>query len=221
MVSAASENGHALEELCMTYWPALYKHVRRMGYDDADAQDLTQSFFARLLEKQILARADRTRGRFRSFLLTSLHRFVINEWHRGEAAKRGGDREHFSIDFSQAAEIGIGKQSTPEAEFQREWAMCVIERSFERLREEHIASGKQELFDAIACCIVRDADSPSFSAVAEKLKSTIAAVKMAASRTRKRLRELVLDEVRATVMNEEDVEDELTALFCSLSRRES
>ncbi|GAB5407383.1 MAG: sigma factor [Aureliella sp.] len=218
--SAARQDKAGLEELCQTYWPALYAAVRRMGYSDADAQDLTQAFFTRLLDKQILIQADSRRGRFRSFLLTALHRFVINEWHRGEAAKRGGNRRRVAMDLTALpanAHLSLSQES-PEAAYQREWAMCLIEKAFQQLRAEHVEQGRQELFEAITPCIARDQNSPSYASIAEKLGNTIASAKMATTRARKRLRELLLEEIRATVSDENEVEDELIALFLSVTR---
>ena len=221
VVAAADADADALEELCVTYWPVLHQHVRRMGYEEADAQDLTQAFFARLLGKRLLSRANVNRGRFRTFLLTALHRFVINEWHRGEAAKRGGGHQHISLDFStsEAGDLDVRNQRTPEAVFQREWAIRVIENAFERLRNAHESPQKRKLFDALVPCIARNHATPDYATVAANLDSTVAAVKMAASRLRKRFREMILEEIRATVAGDDEVEDELHVLFAALTRK--
>src|SRR5688572_32879182 len=121
----------ALEELCRTYWYPLYAYVRRSGKSPEEAEDLTQEFFARLLEKDLFAQADRERGRFRTFLLTALQRFLANEWHRSQAQKRGGGVSIVSIDASHAEEryhAEPADASTPERLYERRWALTLLDR---------------------------------------------------------------------------------------------
>ena len=186
VVSAADADADALQELCTAYWPALHRHVQRMGYQNEDARDLTQDFFTRLLEKKLLNLADPDRGRFRTFLLTALNRFVISQWHRREAAKRGGGRKRFSINppESEQSRFEPRNESTPESEFHRDWAIRLIENTLQRLETSYETTEAGELFDALLPCIVRDSNSPSYADVATRMGSTEAAVKMAATRIR-------------------------------------
>jgi len=219
VLSAASGSRHALEELCAAYWQPLYCYVRRMGYDSADAQDLTQSFFARLLQKQLLGFADRERGRFRTFLLTALRRFVINEWKRDRTDRRGGGRRALSINLDTAGNEGALEPShnlTPDALFERRWAIQVLENSVARLRQQQRAAEKGERFDELAPLLTPRADAPSYKETSQRLGTTTAAVKMAVSRLRKELGRLVREEVRKTVASDMEVDDELQRLITAL-----
>jgi RNA polymerase sigma factor (sigma-70 family) len=219
VLSAAGGSRHALEELCSAYWQPLYCYVRRMGYDSADAQDLTQSFFARLLEKQVLGFADRERGRFRTFLLTALRRFVINEWKRDRSDRRGGGRRALSINFDATENEGVLEPShnlTPDSLFERRWAIQVLENSVARLRQQQQAAEKGQRFDELALLLTPWADAPSYQETSERLGTTTAAVKMAVSRLRKELGRLVREEVRKTVASDTEVEDELQRLITAL-----
>src|SRR5882672_3075519 len=154
----------ALSELCETYWYPLYAFVRRRGYRREDAQDLTQAFFARLLEKQVVVAADPARGRFRSFLLGSLKNFLANEWDRELTQKRGGGRALLSLDF-QLADVRFVREpvthATPEKEFERNWAVAVLERALARLQSEYETRGKQALFTRLKPALIApDEDEP-------------------------------------------------------------
>ncbi len=219
VLSAARGGRQALEELCSAYWQPLYSYVRRMGYAPADAQDLTQSFFARLLEKHVLEFADRQRGRFRTFLLTALRRFVINEWKRDRSERRGGGRQTLSINFEASEVEGVLEPShnlTPDALFERRWAMQVLENAVARLRQQQQAAQKGERFDELAPLLTPRADAPSYQETSQRLGTTTAAVKMAVSRLRKQLGRLVREEVRRTVASDTEVEDELRRLITAL-----
>jgi RNA polymerase sigma factor (sigma-70 family) len=219
VVSAAGGSRRALEELCSAYWQPLYWYVLRMGYDSADAQDLTQSFFARLLEKQVLGFADRERGRFRTFLLTALRRFVINEWKRDRSDRRGGGRRTLSINFDATENEGVLEPShnlTPDALFERRWAIQVLENSVTRLKQQQRAAEKGERFDELARLLTPRADAPSYQETSQHLGTTVGAVKMAVSRLRKELGRLVREEIRRTVASDAEVEDELQRLIAAL-----
>jgi RNA polymerase sigma-70 factor (ECF subfamily) len=219
VVSAAGGSRQALETLCSAYWQPLYWFVRRMGYGPADAQDLTQSFFARLLEKQLLGFADRKRGRFRTFLLTAMRRFVINEWKRGQCDRRGGGRQMLSMSFDAGEDEAALEPShnlTPESLFERRWAIQVIENSVARLSERQRTAEKCERFDELAPFLARPGSTPSYDEAAQRLGTTAAAVKMAVSRLRKELGQLVREEIRTTVASDAEVENELQQLIAAL-----
>jgi len=218
-VAASADSREALEELCAAYWPPLHWHLRRLGYADAEAEDLTQAFFTRLLDKRLLVTADRGRGRFRTFLLTALRRFVVNEWkHRG-AAKRGGGAGHLALDSEGAALVvaaEVAHDLTPERLFERHWALVVLQRAFQELEAEQRELDKQALFEALAPCLTRDIVSPGYDELADRLQSTPAALRMSVSRLRKRLGQLVRAEIRKTVDSDADIDDELRSLFRAL-----
>jgi RNA polymerase sigma factor (sigma-70 family) len=219
VISAAGGSRQALEELCSAYWQPLYWYVRRMGYGPADAQDLTQSFFSRLLEKQLLGFADRERGRFRTFLLTALRRFVINEWRRDRRDRRGGGRRTLSVDFDASENEAVLEPShnlTPDSLFERRWAIQVLENSVARLKQQQRAAEKGERFDELAPLLARQGSPPSYQETAQRLGTTSAAVKMAVSRLRKELGRLVREEIRKTVASDAEVEDELRQLSAAL-----
>lgn len=219
LVLAASADSHeALEELCAAYWSPLHWHLRRSGFNEQQAEDLTQAFFARLLEKRLLDVSDSRRGRFRTFLLTALRRFVVNEWKHGAAAKRGGGLKHVSIGTNDGDGMVVACQHdlTPDRQFERQWAMVVLQRAFQELESEYSKANNQVQFDALAPLLTRDNAATSYDELANQLQSTPGALRMAASRMRARLRELVRAEVRKTVQTEAEIDDEVRALFLAL-----
>src|SRR5512136_965615 len=149
----------ALARLCQTYWYPLYAYVRRRGYSPHDAQDLTQEFFARLLGQNWLAQADRERGRFRTFLLAALSHFLANEWDKARAQKRGGSIQLVPLQLDNA-ETRYGQEPadplTPEQCFERRWALALLDEVLNRLRQEQVAAGTGEMFDALKPCLVGD-----------------------------------------------------------------
>jgi RNA polymerase sigma-70 factor (ECF subfamily) len=210
----------ALELLCRTYWPAIYAHVRRSGRDPQTAQDLTQAFFARLLERQVIPRADPERGRFRSFLLASLRNFLCNEHDRESARKRGGDRRVLPIAWD-AVESRYGTEPghrlTPERAFERQWALTVLEQALTALESQYRESGKHGLFEALAPYLTPGSDDLDYCRTAAQLGLSEAATKMAASRLRRRYRELIREEIARTVADPAEIEDELRSLFAALA----
>jgi RNA polymerase sigma-70 factor (ECF subfamily) len=210
----------ALEKLCRAYWFPIYAFVRRRGYSPHDAQDLTQEFFARLLEKNYLADADRARGRFRSFLLGAVKHFLANEWDKARAQKRGGGKIPVPIDFS-SAETSFGiepaDQWTAEKMFDRRWALALLEQVLRRLREEHIRDGKERLFEQLKPTLTEASRSISYAEIAARLGSSEGAVKVAVHRLRQRYRELLRAEIADTVASSAEVEDEIRSLFAALA----
>jgi len=206
----------ALERLCRTYWYPLYAYARRAGHPPADAEDLTQGFFARLLEKDYLKLAAREKGRFRTFLLVSFKRFSANEWNHQHAQKRGGFAPFVSIEQELAESRFAAEpahQLQPDVLFDRQWAVSLIDRVMERLREEYLASGRARLFECLHGCLARDESALSYAEIAAHLHLTEAAVKMAVHRLRGRYREILRAEIAHTVSAPEEIEEEIRHLF--------
>ena len=209
----------ALAELCRKYWLPLYAYVRRRVQDANEAQDLTQEFFARLLEKELLAQAAPERGRFRSFLLTAMQNFLTNEWRKSQASKRGGGLRTLSLDFAAGdskLSFEPGHDWTAERIFERNWSITLLDHVLSQLRGEYEASGKAELFAALRPFISSNRQEGSLAHLAEELKMTAGAVKVAAHRLRKRYRELLRSELAQTVADPADVDDEIAWLFSAL-----
>ena len=217
----APDAAAALERLCAAYWYPLYAYVRRRGHSPADAQDLTQEFFARLLEGNWVAQADRTRGRFRSFLLMALNRFLANEWHKSHALKRGGGLQPVPLALD-TVETRFGAEpavcATPELEFDRQWAMTLLEQAIGRLHEEYTADGKGGVFEALKPCLVGSRETQPYAALAEKLGMTEGAVKVAVNRLRQHYRERLREEIAQTVLHPEEVDSEMRHLVRVLAR---
>jgi RNA polymerase sigma-70 factor (ECF subfamily) len=210
-----------LEELCAIYWSPLYWHVRRLGYDATQAQDLTQGFFSRLLEKRALGYVDRERGKFRSFLLASLSHYLANEHDHAQAQKRGGGQTILPIDF-RSAESGYSLEPshdlTAERLFEKRWAMTVLETSLAALQRQYQQAGKSGLFDALAPFIAAQSDSPMYAEIAQRLDMTESAVRMAVSRMRRRYRDNIRAEVGRTLDDSDDVDQEIHNLLNALGR---
>ncbi len=210
----------ALTRLCQTYWYPLYAYARRRGQSRHDAQDLTQEFFARLLEGNWLARADRERGRFRTFLLTAMKHFLANEWHRANARKRGGQAQIFSLD-DDAAENRYQSEpcekATPESLFERNWALALLDDVLRRLEQEYGRDGKAEWMEVMRPALTADRDAISYADIAEKLGLTETAARVAVHRLRQRYRKLIRAEVAHTVSSPEEVDEEMRHLFQTLA----
>jgi RNA polymerase sigma factor (sigma-70 family) len=223
--SAAGAN--ALAGLCGAYWQPLYGYVRRRGYSVEDAQDLTQSYFSRLLEKRFLDQADARRGRFRSFLLASLKNFMVNEWHREHAQKRGGDRFALSLDDRQRGEAlyatgqaaGMVTMLTPEKQYERSWALAVLNRVTAHLAAEFTAAGKEAIFEGLKTFLMGDAGELKYSQAAAALGMGEGAARVAVYRMRGRFRDLLRAEIARTLADPEDsgaIEEELRFLLAAL-----
>jgi RNA polymerase sigma factor (sigma-70 family) len=206
----------ALAKLCQTYWFPLYTYVRRRGHSPEDAQDLTQEFFARLLARNWVAAADQEKGRFRSFLLTAMERFLANEWDRQHAQKRGGFAPVVSMD-QQSAESRCASDLShtvqPDVLFERQWAMTLLQRTMNRLQEEYVTTGRAKLFEQLQGCLAKDETAAPYADIAARLNLTEAAVKMAVHRLRARYREILRAEIADTVASPEEIEEEIRHLF--------
>jgi RNA polymerase sigma-70 factor (ECF subfamily) len=210
----------ALDKLCRTYWPPLYAYVRRMGHGPQDAQDLTQEFFARLLEKNYLQLADRERGRFRSFLLKSLQHFLINEWVRGQAQKRGGGQKLLSLDEAageRSYQQETSDQLSPESLYDKRWAITLLDRAMEQLQKDYVAAGKGELFDRLKGILLNEGTAQVYREIAGPLGLSEGAVKVAVHRLRQRFRDAVRAEIAQTVATPEEVDEELRCLMTAMS----
>jgi RNA polymerase sigma factor (sigma-70 family) len=216
-----SRSHDALSRLCQAYWYPLYAFVRRHGYSPHDAQDLTQAFFAHLLEKNALASADRAKGKFRSFLVGSLTHFMANDRHRARAQKRGGGCVTILMDI-ESAESRYGLEAaeglSPDKSFERNWALRLMEQVFQRLRREQTATGKGKLFDRLQGCLMADPDAPGYAELSAQLGMKAEAIRMTVSRLRHRYRELLRDEIAQTVSGPAELEEEIQHLFVTLGR---
>lgn len=215
--TALTPRGHdALATLCELYWYPLYSYLRRRGYRAEDAQDLTQGFFARLLEKQSLNVVDRTRGRFRSFLLASLDHYVSNERDRSRTQKRGSGVAPISLDVAIAEDRYVREPAdplTPERIFDRNWALAVLDRVLHRLRGELRDAGKDSLFETLKVYLTGEQAAGSYRDVGAGLGLSEGALKVAVHRLRRRYRALLYDEIAHTVATPEEVELELQYLI--------
>jgi RNA polymerase sigma-70 factor (ECF subfamily) len=211
----------ALETLCRTYWFPLYAYLRRHGYDAHRAEDCTQAFFTRLLEKHGLRLADPKRGKFRSFLLVALKHFLANEFDRARAQKRGGGQKIISLDFQNAESKYVlepADQLSPEKLLNRAWALTVLGRTMARLQAESTGTKKQKLFDHLKVYLTAKKGSVPYRDVADELAMTEGAVKVAVYRLRRRYRELLRDEIAETVTSEGQIDEEIRDLFAALAR---
>ena len=210
----------ALEHLCRAYWPAVYVFIARRGYSPADAQDLVQGFFARLLEKEWLKTADATKGRFRTFLITAVTRFLANERERNNALKRGGGNWVMSLDARELEPGWVPEPSdprTPEELFERRWAETLLNRVMERLRAEFDSGGRAGRFTELKSFLTDERGERSYSKVAERLGLSESAVKSGIHRLRQRYRELVRAEIAETVDSPEEIDAEIRHLVAVLS----
>jgi RNA polymerase sigma factor (sigma-70 family) len=224
VVAAGQESSphaaEALAELCRAYWYPLYAYVRRKGYAWADAQDLTQHFFARLLEKNYVGAADRQKGKFRSFLLGSLEHFLAKEWTRAHRLKRGGGVSIIAWDACDPEEryhLEPADDSTAEQIYERRWALTVLEQAMSTLAAEYAHADKQRLFDELKPFISGEDNEVSYGALAGRLQMSEGAVRVAAHRLRQRYGEAVRMEIAGLVQRPEEIEHELRHLFAALS----
>jgi RNA polymerase sigma factor (sigma-70 family) len=213
---ASPRHQMALEELCRIYWYPLYAFARRQGRTAAEAEDLTQEFFLRLLEKSFLKSAEPEKGRFRTFLLVCFKRFLANEHDRAGAQKRGGNRPALSVDFTAAESrfrLEPAHSETAERIFDRRWALALLDQVLMRFEEEYIQAGKSDLFARLKPFLVADAPAVGYAEVAERLNLSEGAVKVAVHRLRQRYGQLLTAEVARTLERPADAADELRRLF--------
>ena len=209
---ASPGSAEALEALCRAYWYLLYALVRRQGHSPHDAQDLTQEFFARLLQKDYLQSAARERGRLRAFLWVALKRFLANEWDRGRAQKRGGGMKPIAFDTTVAEQRFQQERAdtmSPDRLFERQWAMTLLEQSLGRLRAEYASAGKEFEFEQLKTSLTAERGSIAYAEIATALKSSEGATRMAVHRLRKRFRELFRATIADTVDDPAEVDDEV------------
>jgi len=225
MVNAAGHSSNpkaakALAELCQIYWPPLYGYLRGRGLDREAAQDLTQGFFARVLERHDLRAADPGRGRFRAFLLTALKRYVINEHERATTARRGGGAMPLSLDFEDAERsfsVEHRDDETPERVFDRKWASIALDRALGRLHDESHQTGRSDVADTLIPYLTDTGNLPAYREVAAALGLSEGAVKVAVHRLRQRFGEILRLEIGETVVSPAEVEEEMRELFRAVS----
>jgi RNA polymerase sigma-70 factor (ECF subfamily) len=208
----------AMATLCGVYWYPLYAFVRSRGTRPEEAEDLTQAFFAHLLEKDALRQVDPSKGRFRSFLLASFRNFLSDEWTRQRAEKRGGGVAPVSLDAQAVEEryaLEPAHDLTPERIFERQWALTVIEQALARLQERYVRSGKQDHFETLKVFLAERRPAPHAD-IARRLGLSELAVKVAVHRFRKRFRDALREEIAQTVAAEQDVDAELRSLQAAL-----
>jgi RNA polymerase sigma-70 factor (ECF subfamily) len=214
------DQAQALEKLCRAYWYPLYAFVRRQGFNAADAQDLTQEFFARLLAGNYLRNVQRSQGKFRSYLLGALKHFLANEWDKAQAAKRGGGQVAFSFEELDAENLYglVAKPDwAPEEVYDQSWAWALLEQVRTRLRDEYTAGGKVERFELLVQFLPGAANAMKYDEVALRLNLSLEAVWSEVHRLRKRYRELVRLEIAQTVATPAEIEEEVRYLIGVLS----
>jgi RNA polymerase sigma-70 factor (ECF subfamily) len=210
----------ALEELCRTYWYPLYAYVRRHGHSREDAEDLTQAFFARLLEKNYLEGISTDKGKFRAFLLVALKRFLANEWDRANRQKRGGGVIPLSLDWrdaDQRYQINPADTLSPDKLYDRAWAVTVLEQVITRLRDESAAEGKARLYEQLKAFLMAGKSDIPYAQAAAALELTEGAVRVAVHRLRRRYRELLREQIAQTLSDPAQADEEMQALFSALA----
>jgi RNA polymerase sigma-70 factor (ECF subfamily) len=210
-----------LATLCQTYWRPVYAFIRRKGYDRDQTQDLTQGFFALLLEKNYLISADKKRGKFRSFLLTTVKHFLANEWEREHAKKRGSGEPPISIDLIKAESWYVSaamEETTPERLFERRWALSLLEHVLARMRAEFAAAGKADRFENLSLFLNQDADEARYEELAGAMGLSVGALRMVVHRMRRKYRQLLREEIAQTVSTPEETDEEIRFLMSTLSK---
>ncbi|HUC85247.1 MAG TPA: sigma-70 family RNA polymerase sigma factor [Candidatus Acidoferrales bacterium] len=221
MVLAAGQErtpqaARALEELCRTYWFPLYAYIRRRGHTKEDAEDLTQTFFARLLEKNPFAHLDSEKGKFRAFLLASLKHYLANERDKARTQKRGGGQPLLSLDWQTADtqfQVAASQDPSPDKAFDREWALALLAQVIDRLQSECVAAGKAAWFEQLKPFLTAGQAESAQREAAAALDMEEGAVRVAIHRLRKRYRQLLRDEIANTLADTAMVDEEMRALF--------
>jgi RNA polymerase sigma factor (sigma-70 family) len=212
--------GVALEKLCRTYWYPLYAFARRLGHEPPEAEDLTQGFFQHLLENRAIGGVTREGGQFRSFLLVAFKNFMADVQARSESSKRGGGATLIPLD-TQGAESRLHRElgcaPTPEAFYDRSWALTTYNQALRRMESEFIASGRQRMFQMLQVFLQGDPDGPTYAAVAGELDTTEATIKVTVNRMRQRYRVLLRSAIGQTVTTPAEIEDEMQHLLTALS----
>jgi len=215
------ESAAALEAICRAYWYPLYAYVRRCGQTPHDAQDLTQEFFCRLLEKRWLEAADREKGKLRIFLITALKHFMSNEWRKASAQRRGGGQAPVQWDTAIAESRYVADPSAAlvaEASFDRQWALTLLDLTLNRLEAEFVAGGRPAHFAALKSCLMAERGAIDYASVAKQLGVNEGAARVAVHRLRKRFRDLYREEISQTLADGTELEAELHHLAAALAR---
>jgi RNA polymerase sigma factor (sigma-70 family) len=215
------ESAAALESICRAYWYPLYAYVRRCGQSPHDAQDLTQAFFCRLLEKRLLDSADREKGRLRSFLIASLKNFMSNEWRRTATQRRGGGHAHTPLDtaFAESRFATDNQALGPDETFDQQWALALLNLTVNRLKAEFAAAGRSGDFEVLKGCLMAERGAIDYAATAKLLGVNEGAARVAVHRLRKRFREIYREEISLTLADGADVDAELRHLAAALARQ--
>lgn len=221
--SRSPERSEAMEKLCRAYWRPLYAYVRRRGFREEEAKDLTQGFFARLLARNDLALADAERGRFRTFLLSALQNFLVNEWDKTQRLKRGGGTMCFSLDDADAEarfQHELATQLPQETLFDRGWAEAVMDAVMKRFRGELAAGGDTARFEAVQPFLLGGESAGSYAEAAARLGISETGARSIVHRFRKRYRELIRAEIAHTVADPDEIDGEVRHLFSALARED-
>ena len=217
----SEEAAHAMESLCRAYWQPLYIYARRQGHPPQDAEDATQGFFARLLEKGFLHAVQQERGRFRQFMLMAFQRHLANEWDHARRLKRGGGQQAVPLDTVLGEKL-YREETPPQASadeaYDRRWALTLLEQTLGRLRAEYEQTGRERDFAILKQQLVAPHGQASYADLAAQLGSTEGAVRVAVHRLRKRFREIFREEIAQTVTGEDDLEDEIRHLIGVLAQ---
>jgi RNA polymerase sigma factor (sigma-70 family) len=217
----SAESAAALETICRAYWYPLYAYVRRCGHDSHDAQDLTQEFFCRLLEKRWLESADKEKGRLRTFLIVALKRFMAKEWRRASTQRRGGGQTHVPMDtaFAESRYAADATAQLPADDmFDQQWALTLLDLTLERLRKEFEAAGKPNDFEALKSCLMAERGAIDYATVSGRLGVNEGAARVAVHRLRKRFREVYREEISQTLAEGADLDQELKQMAQALTR---
>jgi len=215
----APESAAALEAICHAYWYPLYAYVRRYGQSAHDAQDLTQEFFYRLLEKRWLEAADREKGKLRTFLIVALKNFMSKEWRRASAQRRGGGQPHarFDTEFAESRYAADSQTLAPDEIFDQQWAITLLELTVNRLRAEFTAAGKPRDFEVLKGCLMAERGAIDYAAVAKQLGVNEGAGRVSVHRLRKRFREIYREEISQTLADGAELDGELRHLAAALA----
>ena len=221
-----ADAAESLETLCRLYWRPLFAFVRRSGHSLHDAQDLTQEFFSRLLAKEWLMAVDQERGRFRSFLLMAMKRFLANEWDRSRTLKRGADLQFISLHATsyaedRAPELAAASEESPDAAYDRVWAVNVLDNAMSSLRGEYEASGRLAEYEAMKPHLIADRGEIPYEELAVALGISAVSARSSVHRFRKRFREIFRAEIANTVADPEGIEDEMRAVVAALAKEGS
>lgn len=217
---ASPESAAALEAICRAYWYPLYAYVRRCGQSPHDAQDLTQEFFCRLLEKRWLDSANPAKGKLRTFLIVALKHFMSKEWRRASAQRRGGGNSQVQFDtaFAESRYAVDASSLAADETFDQQWALTLLDLTVNRLREEFTTAGEPGVFETLKHCLMAERGAIDYAAVAKRLGVNEGAARVAVHRLRKRFREVYREEISQTLADGADLDGELRHLAAALAR---